>query len=353
MEVMDSTTIADLSFQCKQKFMSLKREISMRSGSNSQDGDRFPEGFISEDNLDSFARFRVWIGNIGALQRNKSSLDYRIRHSEVRDEVVRLLTQLLSALTDLKSLVAREREQQTWYTSDLISSDDTENDSNASESEFELDTSDGDPVLMTESSQLGLIISDVIGSLFKLSIIIQKSSRQAKFVKSSREKPYDTRFDVLHVQECFPFAASNSSLVEKLGKANAQRRQWLSYRRRHRDKLSFSTGSMDRFTSDSQSQLSSDLYSQNDSSSSCGPQSSVTADSSTVATTFHEAQLPHYDPNVEEEASETSYSTSAVSGLGGESIFIPRLPSESAERKPFECPFCFMVISLESLRSWM
>ena len=83
--------------------MSLKREVSLRSSSNPQDGDLFPEGFIPEDNLDSFGRFRLWTGNIGALQRNKSSLDHRSRHSVVRDEVVRLLTQLLYALTDCKS----------------------------------------------------------------------------------------------------------------------------------------------------------------------------------------------------------------------------------------------------------
>ena len=41
----------------------------------------------------------------------------------------------------------------------------------------------------------------------------------------------------MYVRDKFPWAAENQPLVQRLGKANAQRRQWLSYRRRHREKL--------------------------------------------------------------------------------------------------------------------
>lgn len=99
MDVSHSMTIADLSLHCKQRFESLKQEVST-SVSNSQDGDPFPKGFVPEDISDLYARFRVWTGNIGALQHNRSSLDHRIRHSGVRNEVIRLLAQLFSALTD-------------------------------------------------------------------------------------------------------------------------------------------------------------------------------------------------------------------------------------------------------------
>jgi hypothetical protein len=103
MEATDSTIITDLSLQCKQRFTILCREISSLDSNNSRARGPFPEGFIPEANLDSFARFRVWAGNIGAFQRNKSSLDHRIRHSAVKDEVARLLTRLLCALADCKS----------------------------------------------------------------------------------------------------------------------------------------------------------------------------------------------------------------------------------------------------------
>lgn len=143
----------------------------------------------------------------------------------------------------VKSLVTREREQQTWITGDLIPLERPDGASESSESESGFSDQGENSVQVTESNQLSLITDDTIASLLKLSIVIQKSCRQAKFARSSRERQYDCHFDVLHVKESFPYAANNHSLVEKLGKANAQRRQWISYSRRHREKLSSKLGS--------------------------------------------------------------------------------------------------------------
>jgi hypothetical protein len=238
-----------------------------------------------------------------------------------------------------------------------------DSDSEDSESESGFCTPDEDSVLVTESSQLSLIISDTIASLLKLSIVIQKSSRQAKFAKSSREKQYDSQFDVLHVKEIFPYVANNDTLVAKLGKANAQRRQWISYRRQHRQRLSLKTDAPGGHMSDSRSLAPTDLYSQGEqrtnvassvSFSSRGPQGSATADRSTVATTFNEGlQIARPERTAGEEASETLYSASSVSGENKERVLVPQPPPESTDGKPFECPFCFSVLCVESLQSWM
>jgi len=56
---------------------------------------------IPEDAIvDALARFRTWIENIGALQRGEASLDHRLRHTDIRVEVLRLLGQLLLSLGD-------------------------------------------------------------------------------------------------------------------------------------------------------------------------------------------------------------------------------------------------------------
>ena len=68
-------------------------------------------------------------------------------------------------------------------------------------------------------------------------MFIRNSARGNKFAKSSAEKKYETQPDILHVRDRFPFASHNPGLIERLGKANAQRRQWLSYKKRHREKL--------------------------------------------------------------------------------------------------------------------
>ena len=46
-----------------------------------------------------FARFKIWCGNLGALQRGRSSLDVRLRDSTVmRETVLRFLGQLQDTL---------------------------------------------------------------------------------------------------------------------------------------------------------------------------------------------------------------------------------------------------------------
>ncbi|KAI9652012.1 MAG: hypothetical protein M1831_007253 [Alyxoria varia] len=236
MEDSESTTIADLSTQSKKKFLAIGKIIRKRCDAKSQQL-LTVEGFDPQEFSDLFARFRVWSGNLGALQRNNSSLDYRLRNSDIRSEVIRLLTQLLSALNDLTPIIDEEREQESWYAGPWRKPDRPEEDDSDSESDTESDDSDEQSTLVTESSQLGLIVKDVIASLLKLSLVITKLSRRAKFTRSSREAPYDTRQDILHAYEMFPHASENTRLMEKLGKANAQRRQWLSYRQKHREKL--------------------------------------------------------------------------------------------------------------------
>lgn len=44
-------------------------------------------------------RFKIWIGNLGALQKGRSSLDFRLRESVVmRSNVLKLLDQLRETL---------------------------------------------------------------------------------------------------------------------------------------------------------------------------------------------------------------------------------------------------------------
>ena len=48
---------------------------------------------------DEFGRFRVWSGNLGALQKGHSSLDYRLRDAPLLSgEVLKLLEELQSNL---------------------------------------------------------------------------------------------------------------------------------------------------------------------------------------------------------------------------------------------------------------
>lgn len=258
----------------------------------------------------------------------------------------------------MAAIIGGSKEQQTWYEGEGIigelTNSDSETDSYGSsvKSEGIPTPEEEEPRLVTESGQLVVMLADLVKSLLKLSIIIQKSSRRAKFAQSSREKPYETNFDILHAKELFPYATKHGTLLERLGKANAQRRQWLSYRRRHRERLS-SLEDPNSEPVETGSQPSSNLASIV-SFSSRPAFTYTTSDNSTTATTFYESTRDTVaQRDTDEESSEVSFSTSSVSGNEKTSLEILSLPSEAASGDPFECPFCFSILAVSGLQSWM
>jgi hypothetical protein len=150
-------------------------------------------------------------------------------------------------------------------------------------------------------------------------------------------------------------AANNKVLLEKLGKANAKRRQWLSYRRRHRDKLSSQGGSLIGQPEDLRAgPAETNIHlSTNQASSESAYSFGLTTENSTTATTFYSREDDSIRGSVNEVSSEVSFSASSVSGKEKSPLEIPCLPSEAASGDPFECPFCFGIITISNLQQWM
>lgn len=99
---LDVTPILDLCIQCIQRFPTNCRLALTK---DNDDDSSFPEG-LSPVRLDEvYARFCIWNENIGALKQGKASLDYRIRNTDVCNEVIRLLRQLLLTLGDCMLLL--------------------------------------------------------------------------------------------------------------------------------------------------------------------------------------------------------------------------------------------------------
>lgn len=92
MELDRQSTIAQQTSKCLKILRELLQKYKERDWEHSE--------YSTEDIPDALARFSTWVDNIGALQRGGSSLDHRLRHADVRDEVLRLLGQLLRALED-------------------------------------------------------------------------------------------------------------------------------------------------------------------------------------------------------------------------------------------------------------
>jgi len=104
--------IADEATKCAQKFklvthylqaLELKSPSEKGGGTAGRlDVDSSDLDVSSELLKDTWARFNVWTSNIGALQRGRASLDYRLRHADVKEEALRLLRHLNSTLSQCK-----------------------------------------------------------------------------------------------------------------------------------------------------------------------------------------------------------------------------------------------------------
>jgi len=89
-----STSIFDLANNSLQLFGQLSTEL-----------DAHPTPLMPLDAMESErTRFKVWCGNLGALQQSFASLDYRLRDAPVMlSNVTKLLQQLQSNLSESES----------------------------------------------------------------------------------------------------------------------------------------------------------------------------------------------------------------------------------------------------------
>lgn len=185
---------------------------------------------------------------------------------------------------------------------------------------------------LTELSQISADISEVVDCLFRLSVSIQNPAPHDRFKSSTwTDTGEQAHFYIGHAREKFHDA--DDDCVGRLGRANAHRRQYFRYREQHHQKLS--QGIDDAHADDV---LTSTVAS------SLPPHMRNTAPG--------EKGLQGFDVIDEDKATigwtETTVGSSLV---GGDRPRIPPLPKDAAER-PFECPYCYMMISATTTRAW-
>lgn len=249
------------------------------------------------------------------------------------------------------------------FTDDSASDDDDEDDYEVTSSAAGTGSADDHDQPTSESQILYSSVLESITSLLRLSMFIRKSTKGNKFAKSSRAQKYETQYDSNHIRDRFPFASKYPLLVDRLGKANAQRRQWLSYQRRHREKLAAPTAI-------------------DESSTSFNPEPAVGRNneglqehslvregiidptvwteefrdpysmlSSTKASTFYPMDEQARELS-DTDLSETSDTESSPGDLDYETNLVPQPPVEAADQNPFECPYCFSIITIAGNNAW-
>ncbi|OQE23428.1 hypothetical protein PENFLA_c011G00274 [Penicillium flavigenum] len=276
--------------------------------------------FVSE-NLSSFAsevspalwqdelgRLRVWAANIGAHQTGQSSLDHRLRDaSHIKEQTLRVLQRLQRTIEDINDVLHHSPEDDDF--SDLSENED-------------------DDDHQTEIQSVYHALRDTINNLYQMSMVIRQPSQHDRLIGTKRsDAVFFEHFDRLHVTSKYPQAGEN--ILKRLGLAISQRRAVMRYRERHRTKLGQGLSQVMEDQTDGQSAKLSE----------------------TVATEFVEtAPAEKGDLEFLTVASQTSYAQTILNGAEG--TVLPSPPKESADGAPFECPYCFVIISITNRRAW-
>lgn len=124
------------------------------------------------------------------------------------------------------------------------------------------------------------------------------------------------------------YPQAEASVLDRLGLAISQRRAILRYRERHHIKLGKGLAQAIEDQSDAVSTNISD----------------------TVATSFVGQSTTHVESDSQSFVSQTSYAQTLLNGEDG--MIVPPPPTKSEDGAPFECPYCFVIISISGDKAW-
>ncbi|KAK1750545.1 hypothetical protein QBC47DRAFT_331655 [Echria macrotheca] len=295
------------------------------------------------------ARFKVWCGNLGALQQSFASLDYRLRDAPVMlSNVTNLLQQLQSNLAESSAVVSGTRLpfEAMEPPADLSDSDMT----------------DEEDDLVNELAMRLSSIVDVLKSLYILGFKIRNPMLRPSPVKATQYREIDpetgidiigayAEFDRRHVQAMIQLlrrdtdpTADPGYLATRLAAAITTRRRNFRYWEKHGQKLSLHAPSREgtsavlaqtqRPAHQSSSQGDPGLRPTLEPLRISGP---MTILSVTEATRFEDTPDDRTD-------AETiiSYASTALDA-DGHHLQIPKPPQDALLGKDFVCPYCSVI----------
>ncbi|KAI1171672.1 hypothetical protein F4777DRAFT_45119 [Nemania sp. FL0916] len=183
-----------------------------------------------------------------------------------------------------------------------------------------------------EALEIAFDIADIIGCLLRLSTATRNPAPHDHFMASGLiDMSHFEEFDVEHVKAKLP--QIEPILAIRLGKGISQRRQYFKYREAHHQKLNSGLG-LDTDRSEAEAQ-------------------STVASSIPTALKGGDGSRPVFGTVEEEAMSNSGNSQTSFASSGPESgqPKWPRLPKHIGDN-PFECPFCYMMISVSTTIQW-
>jgi hypothetical protein len=226
---------------------------------------------------------------------------------------VRLLEQIQELLTDLKNILEEERGAEGQENNGIDDLDDWGVISGSENSTTEI-----------EEIHQGLV--ETIMQLYQMSMIIRKPAQHDRLVGTSKQDSEPFQFWAKqHISNKYPNA--DALAIDRISSAMARQRAILKYRERHHTKLSQGIDSG-------------------------GDGKSAMLSETVVTDLFKEIPGQFSDMVSDTGASETSYGGTLLEGTGADAPKIPPIPKNGREQRPFECPYCFYIITARDKRAW-
>jgi len=197
-----------------------------------------------------------------------------------------------------------------------------------------------------KTSWLSASLDDTLRRLFHLSALISKSSTRDKFARARlkcRLDMYEVH-DIQHVREKVAYAGGRADtfVVERLGKANTSRRQFIAYSRKHAAELNHTAhgenypldqGPIRHGNTEASDKVP---YVQ-----SVGPSEKTRkTDAQTKASTLGPINPNEFDYGLDDARSCTTIATSVVDGKAFSGLRVPELAQYAQAGVHFICPLC-------------
>lgn len=181
----------------------------------------------------------------------------------------------------------------------------------------------------TERSRLNLdLVSQCIKALFRIGMLIRKSSAQDRFQRAlQRSEPeFPAQYDTDYIAHKYTKLSSSDTnwLASRLGSANAKRRHFIKYGREHQARLQGFENTLTDETALGQS---------------------------SKATTFNGEE--RFDSSrISEEDNSMSMVSVSTTFDNDKCLHLPNLTSLSPSGDVFECPICFIPQSFKNDKLW-
>ena len=266
-------------------------------------------------------RFRIWSGNLGAHQRGKSSLDYRLRDAaNIKSKLLKLLHGLEALFLEVSAICSGQR----------AAAEDDSDDSGSSDDESDTESDEGKH---GEVDQIFEEIQESIDCLYRMSMNLRNVGGNRRYAKAAKiDVSYFESFDIQFMKQMFPLA--EEYLCERLGKAISRRRQFLKYQEEHATKLARGV-----IPDDDQTVTQSETTA-----------STIRPDPLSGAPgEAPREQAAYADADQESMISATSYAT--IPGVAN-SIKWPSLPKAAESASPYKCPYCHIFIEAHTTSEW-